>query len=65
VTIILSTIMLCTALEVASHPSRFVAVKASRAKVNFKLLWIRAFSPGTVLSRVEWNSLILRVVFYE
>ena len=51
--------MLCTALEVASHQSRFVAVEESRAKLNFKLPWTRAFSPGTDLSSAEWNWLML------
>ena len=29
--------MLCTAFDVASHQSRFVAVEESRAKVNFRV----------------------------
>jgi hypothetical protein len=50
---------------VASHQSRFVAVDASRAKVNFKLPWIKAFRPGTDLSSAELNSLMIGVFPYE
>jgi hypothetical protein len=52
-------------LDVASHQSRFVAVEASRARLNFRLPWIRAFNPETDVSRAEWNSLMLLVVWYE
>jgi hypothetical protein len=52
-------------LEVASHQSRFVAVDASRANVNFKLPWINALRPGTDLSSAEWNSLMFGGFSYE